>query len=1174
MRMRESSRPGGARDCNLPPAAPEGRGETVNAMKRKDPMPENADGVETEEPRQTISAVQKSIVDHAMLAFLAFAALTSVAYLVLASHAEKWIELTALLAGLLFLSAGSLLRRRLSITLRALLIIGVWFALGAAGILFWGVAGSGMLFLVSAGGLTALFFGPWAGALAIAASLLITAALGAAVQSGLLSASTKIVSLTANPTPWLFHSISFGLFAAMVVFILGQQHTWMKELILKLGGRSRELERLNGLLESEIEVRRRTEAALRAGEERLARTIECAQESFFVIAPDGRFTEVNSHACESTGYRREELLSMSVWDLDLDRDPKEAESLLGSLTGGGAKAIEGTYRRKDGSTFPVEISIGLMGEGKDASAIVLARDVSERKIAEKAAAYRYRCEKMVTEISARFIHLPSEDVSRNIEMALEQICRITELDAAYLLLVETETGQLVPANRWQKEERLLNREVLDALVQRSMSWQNGRFGQGAVNAITSIQELPPEAGFDRQSLVDGGIRSFVEVPMIYRGKAVGILGLVSVRQERQWSEKEIGPLRMIGQVFTEALERKRGESALRISEATLRSILRAVPVGIGTAENDRILGGNQQLFSMLGYTEEELTGEPFALLYPDRDDFNRVCDKIYPQLAKAGRSDIETRWRCKDGRILDILLNTAMVEPSGPSDQITFTALDITERKGAEKALRESERNYREIFNATQEAIFIHDAHSGRILAVNRSMTEMFGYAEEEARRLPLAQINSQEGPYTERQVLENIRKAVEQGPQVFEWQYRKKNGEVFWAEVTLKNTEIGGKGRVLAVVRDIDHRKRAEDALRESEERFRNLVENAPAGICILRENRILYMNPEQEKIIGPLHEDWDIHRLNLHPDDTDRFMQHYRAIQECRQPKSSVEVRLFPPDNRQQPEHMRWVHCDISVIPYEGDPATLMTMVDMTRTKELEKLVYYREKMVSLGHVAAGIAHEIRNPLSGINVLIDGIRENFQDPGSVEDIQRLLNETQKASDKIAAVIKRVLDFSKPSQPQLSLTDINIPIKEALELSKTTLRKSGIELETDLNDAIPPLYIDEQMIEQVIMNLISNAIEVLKDDRPEKRLRVVSRKVNGYVVIDIADSGPGVPEAIQNKIFDPFYTTRSDGSGIGLSLCQRLIADHGGDISISSSEWGGAEFSIRIPTEKRMTIR
>jgi PAS domain S-box-containing protein len=1159
---------------NRPPARPEAQGRTVNAMKQKALSPGAGEGVETEEPRQTISAMQKSIVDHAMITFLGFAALTSVAYLVLARHDEKWIELTALLASLLFLSAGALLRRQLSITLRALLIIGVWFALGAAGILFWGVAGSGMLFLVSAGGLTALFFGPWAGALAVAASLLITAAVGAAVHSGLLSASAEIVHLTASPTPWLFHSISFGLFAALVVFILGRQHTWMKELILKLGGRSRELERLNGLLESEIEVRRRTEAALRAGEERLAKTIECARESFFVIAPDGRFTEVNSHACESTGYSREELLSMSVWDVDLDLEPGKTESLLGSLAGGGAKTVERAYRRKDGSTYPVEISIGLMGEGEEASAIVLARNVSERKAAEEAAAYRYRCEKMVTGISARFIHLPSEAVSRNIEVALEQICSITQVDAAYLLLMDEETRQLAPAHLWQNERHVLTREVVGALARRSMFWQKGRFGQSAVNSITSIQELPREAGIDPEVLAERGIRSFLEVPMIYRGEGVGILGMVSTRQERRWSEKEIGPLRMISQVLTEALERKRGESALRISEATLRSILRAVPVGIGTAEKGRILGGNQQLFSMIGYTEEELTGESFATLYPDPGDFDRVCSTIYPQLAETGRADIETRWRCKDGRVLDILLNTAVVEPGGSSDQITFTALDITERKIAEKALRESERNYREIFNATQEAIFIHDAHTGRILAVNRSMTDMFGYSEEEAGRLPLERISSRKGPYTEPRALENIRKAVELGPQVFEWQFRKKNGEAFWSEVTLKNTEIGGKGRVLAVVRDIDHRKRAERALRESEERFRNLVENAPAGICILRNDRIAYLNPEQKKILGPLDEDWDIYRLNLHPDDNAKFMQHYRAIQEGRQPKSSLEMRLFPPDNRRQPEHMRWVHCDISVIPYEGDPAMLMTMVDMTRTKELERLVYYREKMVSLGHVAAGIAHEIRNPLSGINVLLDGIRENFQDPASSDDIYRLLNETQKASDKIAGVIKRVLDFSKPSQPQLLLTDINLPIKEALELSKTTLRKSGIDLEIDLNDDIPPLYIDEQMIEQVIMNLIGNAIEALKDDRPEKRLRVVSRKVNGYVVIDIADSGPGVPEALRDKIFDPFYTTRSDGSGIGLSLCQRLVADHGGNISISNSEWGGAEFSIRIPTEKRMTIR
>ncbi len=1145
----------------------------MSAMLRKILFPRIAELLEADDPRRAIAEVHGSIVDQSMLATLVFAVPTLAAYLAL-NHWVVEAGAAVLSAGILLLAAASIFRRRISVFLRAFLVIAIWFAFGVTGLLCFGLAGSGFLFMISAGGLAALVFGPWIGSLTILAILAVTGLTSVSLSSGQMASLIASCQLPPMSSRWLLYAIAFGLFAAMIAFILGRQHGWLKELILKHVSRSRELEGVNALLETEIKVRRKAEAALSAGEERLARIVECARDSFFVIAPDGRFVDVNSRACTSTGYSREELLSMSVPDIDIEYDQERIAALFGQMAGGASQTIEGRHRRKDGSTFPVEVNIGLMGDGGGDLAIALARDISERKIVEQTAAYRYECEKLVTEISARFINLPSQAVDRNIELALEQICRLTELDAAYLLLVDEAHGTLSPAHMWQNEKSRLTREALDALCLRGVTWQNAHFSKNEVFMVSSLRDLPPDAGIDRGLLESGSIRSILEVPMIYRGSGVGLFGLVSTQQERLWSEKETGLCRMIGQVFTQALERKRAETALRESEATLASIVRAVPVGIGMAENRRIRQGNRQLFSMVGYTEQDLIGESFRLLYPDDEEFERVGAKIYPWLEKTGRAVVETRWQCKDGKIRDILLNAAVVKPADPPDRITFTALDITERKRAEQALRDSERNYREIFNATQEAIFIHEAETGRTLAVNRTVTEMFGYTEQEACRLSLESISAEEESCTAGRALQMIRMAVEEGPQVFEWLSRKKSGETFWTEVTLQSTEIGGKGRVLAVVRNIDHRKRAERALRESEERFRNLVENAPAGICIVRSDRIIYMNPEQEKIFGSREEVRDIYQLNLHPDDTGKFMQHFSAVRENRQPKSSFEVRLFSGTDPQEPEGTRWVHCDISVIPYEGEPAVLIAMVDMTRTKELEKIIHFREKMVSLGHVAAGIAHEIRNPLSGINVLIDGIRENFEDPESAADIRRLLLETQKASDKIAGVIKRVLDFSRPSQPQLTLTDVNLPVKEALELTKTTLRKAGVLLETDLNESLPPLYIDEQMIEQVVMNLLSNAIEALSGDRPDKRLRVSSRRKNGYVVIDIADSGPGVPDALREKVFDPFYTTRSDGSGIGLSLCQRLIADHGGSISIASSEWGGAEFRIRIPVEKRMAIR
>ena len=247
---------------------------------------------------------------------------------------------------------------------------------------------------------------------------------------------------------------------------------------------------------------------------------------------------------------------------------------------------------------------------------------------------------------------------------------------------------------------------------------------------------------------------------------------------------------------------------------------------------------------------------------------------------------------------------------------------------------------------------------------------------------------------------------------------------------------------------------------------------------------------------------------------------------------------------------------------------------MVDITRAKEMEVLVNIKEKMANLGNVAAGIAHEIRNPLSGINLFLNGIDENFDNPEAADDIRELIQGAQKASDKIATVIKRVIDFSRPGQLQLSLRDINIPVREAVELSRTTLRKKGIKIETNLNDDLPPIYIDPQPVEQVILNLLNNAAEAMKDLDRTKRIRVTTTKENDNLMISVSDSGTGIPEEIRAKIFDPFFTTSTNGSGIGLSLCQRIIIDHGGKIKVFSSKGRGTDFIIKLPIEKRKNSR
>ena len=362
----------------------------------------------------------------------------------------------------------------------------------------------------------------------------------------------------------------------------------------------------------------------------------------------------------------------------------------------------------------------------------------------------------------------------------------------------------------------------------------------------------------------------------------------------------------------------------------------------------------------------------------------------------------------------------------------------------------------------------------------------------------------------------------------------------------------------------------RSEERLRKSEKRFRDLVENSLTGISIVQDDQIVYQNQEQERLLGPLPRSSKLKDFkNIHPDDIEKVQEFNLDIFSGKMQTLDMDFRLYVPDKINNRVNMKWIYCRATLAEYRGKKAILANTVDITRTKELEHLLRIQDKMTSLGRVAAGIAHEIRNPLSGINIYLNTLEKIYDKRESSEKIKGILGKIQSASIKIESVIRRVMDFSKPSEPKLVLTDINRPITEAINLSMVTLRKKGIEIEKSLADKLPLCQADPAMIEEVILNLINNAADAMQDMSEGKKIEITSSIEKNRILVTVSDSGPGVPSAMQDQVFDPFYSTKSSGTGIGLSIAYRIITDHGGSLNMSESGWGGAEFRIELPIMK-----
>jgi signal transduction histidine kinase len=187
---------------------------------------------------------------------------------------------------------------------------------------------------------------------------------------------------------------------------------------------------------------------------------------------------------------------------------------------------------------------------------------------------------------------------------------------------------------------------------------------------------------------------------------------------------------------------------------------------------------------------------------------------------------------------------------------------------------------------------------------------------------------------------------------------------------------------------------------------------------------------------------------------------------------------------------------------------------------------------------------------------------------------MKKIVDQVQGASNKIESVIKRVLDFSRPGVPSMSLISMNGPLQEALNLSAGSLRKKGIMVAIDLDHELPMSYGDASLIEQVVLNLIDNAVKSMEKKSAEKRLTLRSYSENNNICLSVSDTGSGIPIGIREKIFDPFFTTETDGSGIGLAISLRIINDHRGAITVEGNESGGAKFTIELPIEKRMQIQ
>src|SRR5215510_4922874 len=250
------------------------------------------------------------------------------------------------------------------------------------------------------------------------------------------------------------------------------------------------------------------------------------------------------------------------------------------------------------------------------------------------------------------------------------------------------------------------------------------------------------------------------------------------------------------------------------------------------------------------------------------------------------------------------------------------------------------------------------------------------------------------------------------------------------------------------------------------------------------------------------------------------------------------------------------------------------VMFFKDLTQVEQLEERERLRDRLASLGEMAAGIAHELKNPLAGIEVMAGLLRRQVQES---KDAQALLADIMSEAKLANAIVVEMLEFVRPVRLQVERTDVGDVLQQSVTMAESKTKRGGVSVTLDVEDGLPMIEADHNQLSQVFTNLLANAFEAL-DGRGKIAIRAVTSAIEEdpavagpvpptpTVVVDVADDGPGLPPDATDKIFDPFFTTKPQGSGLGLAIVRKIVDAHDGRIDVSSVTGAGTRFRVTLP--------
>jgi PAS domain S-box-containing protein len=736
----------------------------------------------------------------------------------------------------------------------------------------------------------------------------------------------------------------------------------------------------------------------------------------------------------------------------------------------------------------------------------------------------------------------------------------------------------------RREQELKRTQQLAGLG--GWSWDMGSGAQRWSEAVYRIfgrdSDLPPVAYPEvRQYFSGDGWQRFSTAVEATRSRGVPYeidADLVLPGGDRRWIVARGEAVRdehgriveMLGTI-QDITERKQAEEARRESEERLHLFIQHAPAALAMFDRDmRYIAVSRRWLSDYSLGDRDVVGRSHYDIFPEIPDRWRavhrrglageVVEMEQDPFERADGSVQWLRWAVRPWHRAD----------GGIGGIVIFTE-DITARKQAELALAEQEGQYRAVLETTADGFWMIGPDA-RIRRTNEAYARQSGYSRAELIGKPAAELEAVESP---EELARHVAAIRSEGSEVFETWHRRKSGELWPVEVTAAYSAEAG-GVYFAFLRDITERKRAADALRASEARFRATFEQAAVGIAhVAPDGRWLRVNGKLCEILGYCQAELLTMKVRdiTHPDDIETDLAYVRRVLAGEMQNFSREKRYIRKDGA-----VIWINLTLALARKPGGaPDYFITVVeDISQRKRTEAaLQALHGEMENLtkfqvaGQTAAALAHELNQPLNAVASYAEAalrlLRAGNPQP---EKLRHALESSSQQAQRAGRVVRELLAFMNQGQVQVEPMDLNDAVQKALNRIAAD-GFAGFAVHLDLFPELSRVNANRLQVEKVLVNLIENSIEAMRESGLGKLAIAVTVRTNAdadMAQVTVSDNGPGIDSQTLHRVFDPFFTTKPKGLGMGLAISRSIIEAHGGRLWVESEPGAGASFHFTLP--------